>query len=106
MVDTRAEEYIETIYEVVQRKGYAKVTDVAHLLDVGLSAVTEMFQKLSDKGYINYEKYSGVTLTKKGEKIAQVVLAKYEEAEVEEVDILSETARGKGGFGSTGLKKN
>ena len=70
MVATRTEEYLEAVYEVVQKKGYAKVTDVAHLLNVGLSAVTEMFQKLSNDGYINYEKYSGVTLTKKGEKIA------------------------------------
>jgi DtxR family Mn-dependent transcriptional regulator len=30
-----------------------------------------MFQKLKEKGYINYEKYRGVTLTKKGEEIAQ-----------------------------------
>lgn len=70
MVATRIEEYIEAIYEIVKKKGYAKVTDIASLLNVGLSAVTEMFQKLSDKGYINYEKYSGVTLTKKGEKMA------------------------------------
>ena len=44
MVTTRAEEYLESIYEVAEEKGYAKVTDVARLLDVGLSAVTEMFR--------------------------------------------------------------
>ncbi|MEA2054727.1 MAG: metal-dependent transcriptional regulator [Candidatus Thermoplasmatota archaeon] len=70
MAARRAEEYIETIYDVVQRKGYAKVTDVSRILNVGLSAVTEMFQKLGNEGYVNYEKYSGVTLTKKGEEIA------------------------------------
>jgi dUTP pyrophosphatase len=43
---------------------------------------------------------------KKGEKIAQIVLAKYEEANIIEIEELNETARGKGGFGSTGLKKN
>ena len=42
---------------------------------------------------------------KKGEKIAQIVLAKYEEARIEEVNELSETARSNGGFGSTGLEK-
>lgn len=40
---------------------------------------------------------------KKGQKIAQIVLAKYEEVEVEEVSELSESERGEGGFGSTGL---
>jgi len=37
-----------------------------------------------------------------GERIAQMVIAKHERAEWEEVDSLSETERGTGGFGSTG----
>lgn len=39
-----------------------------------------------------------------GERIAQMVLAKHERAEWEEVNALSETDRGAGGFGSTGTK--
>jgi len=39
----------------------------------------------------------------KGKKIAQMVIARVEEAEVEEVEALDETARNTGGFGSTGL---
>ena len=70
MVTTRTEQYIETIYEIVKKKGYARVKDVSELLGVGFSAVSEMFNKLSEKGYINYEKHGGVTLTKKGEKLA------------------------------------
>lgn len=38
----------------------------------------------------------------KGDKIAQIVIQKVELWEVEESDQLSETIRGKGGFGSTG----
>jgi dUTP pyrophosphatase len=38
-----------------------------------------------------------------GERIAQMVIAKHERANWEEVDILSETKRGTGGFGSTGV---
>ena len=37
-----------------------------------------------------------------GERIAQMVVAKYEKVEWEEVEILDETERGTGGFGSTG----
>ncbi len=40
----------------------------------------------------------------KGSKIAQMVVAKVEEAQVEEVQELDQTARNQGGFGSTGLK--
>lgn len=39
-----------------------------------------------------------------GERIAQLVIAKHERAEWEEVEGLSETSRGEGGFGSTGVK--
>ncbi|TYA52254.1 dUTP diphosphatase [Formosa maritima] len=39
-----------------------------------------------------------------GERIAQLVIAKHERAEWEEVEILSETSRGEAGFGSTGTK--
>ena len=39
-----------------------------------------------------------------GERIAQLVISKHERAEWEEVDSLSETDRGEGGFGSTGVK--
>lgn len=38
-----------------------------------------------------------------GERIAQMVFARHEKAEWEEVETLEETLRGEGGFGSTGL---
>ena len=41
---------------------------------------------------------------KNGERIAQLVIAKHERAEWQEVNELSETSRGQGGFGSTGTK--
>ncbi|UOX35035.1 dUTP diphosphatase [Flavobacterium sediminilitoris] len=39
-----------------------------------------------------------------GERIAQIVIAKHERAEWLQVEELSETSRGEGGFGSTGVK--
>nr|WP_317631219.1 dUTP diphosphatase [uncultured Flavobacterium sp.] len=39
-----------------------------------------------------------------GERIAQLVIAKHERAEWEIAETLSETDRGEGGFGSTGVK--
>ena len=39
-----------------------------------------------------------------GERIAQLVIAKHERAQWIQVDELSETSRGTGGFGSTGIK--
>lgn len=37
-----------------------------------------------------------------GERIAQLIIAKHERAKWEEVEVLEETTRGAGGFGSTG----
>ncbi|ADY36475.1 Deoxyuridine 5'-triphosphate nucleotidohydrolase [Phocaeicola salanitronis DSM 18170] len=39
-----------------------------------------------------------------GERIAQMVIARYEQAEWQEVEVLDETERGEGGFGHTGTK--
>lgn len=39
-----------------------------------------------------------------GERIAQMIIAKYERVELVETNSLSETERGEGGFGSTGKK--
>ncbi len=39
-----------------------------------------------------------------GERIAQMVIARYEQAEFENVDVLDETERGSGGFGHTGKR--
>lgn len=39
-----------------------------------------------------------------GERICQMVIAKHGQAELIEVELLNETKRGSGGFGSTGVK--
>lgn len=39
-----------------------------------------------------------------GERIAQMVIARHEQAQWEEVNVLDETERGAGGFGHTGKK--
>ena len=39
-----------------------------------------------------------------GERIAQMVIARHEQAEFIEVEVLDETERGEGGYGHTGVK--
>jgi DtxR family Mn-dependent transcriptional regulator len=78
MTTKRNEDYLEAIEAIAGKKGYARVKDVADRLGLALSSVTEMFQKLDETGYINYEKYSGVTLTSKGRRIAKRTKEKHE----------------------------
>lgn len=50
---------------------------------------------------VNYGKKPFVV--RHGDRIAQMVVARYEHVQLEEVDALSETERGEGGFGHTGI---
>jgi len=78
MTTERTEDYLEALDIIIEKKGYAQVKDVTKFLGVGASSVTEMFQKLGGAGYINYEKYSGVTLTSKGKNIAKKTRKKHD----------------------------
>lgn len=48
--------------------------------------------------------YNSCDFVKAGDRIAQMILRKMEEADLVEVEELSETERGTGGFGSTGTR--
>lgn len=72
------EEYAEAIYIIQNMKKKAQTNDIASVLNVNPASVTEMFQKLSDEGYIKYIKYTGATLTDKGKKIAKKTKKKHD----------------------------
>ena len=55
-------------------------------------------------GVILYNSSKEVASIEPGERIAQMVIAKYEQVELVDVNSLNETDRGDGGFGHTGTK--
>ena len=65
------EDYLEVIYELVEEKGYATTVDISSYLNVSSPSVTKMMQKLDETGYLKYEKYRGIRLTKEGIQIAE-----------------------------------
>jgi Mn-dependent DtxR family transcriptional regulator len=67
------EDYLETIYELVQHKGYATLADIAEYLNVQPPSVTTMMRRLDESGLLNYEKYRGIQLTEKGMEIAKII---------------------------------
>lgn len=73
MPSESVEDYLEAIFTMVMKKGYARTTDIKNILSHSAASVTEMFQKLDRDGYVNYEKYGGVTLTDEGMTIAREV---------------------------------
>ncbi len=78
MTTYREEDYLEAILHVVNRKGYAKVTDISKHLGCSAATVTEMFSRLSERGLVNYEKYGGVTLTDEGRKVGTEIDARHQ----------------------------
>ena len=60
------EDYIELIYDLQKKKKRVQTNDIASAFEINPASVTEIFKKLSVEGYIEYEKYNGAILTKKG----------------------------------------
>jgi Mn-dependent DtxR family transcriptional regulator len=72
-----AEDYLERIHELIEAKGYARVSDIATLLKLTRPTVSIMVQRLSRDGYIDYEKYRGLTLTTRGTEVARRIRTRH-----------------------------
>ena len=68
---SRMEDYLEIISELVELKGYATTLDISRYMNVSAPSVTKMLQRLDEGGFLEYEKYHGINLTKKGIQVAK-----------------------------------
>ena len=68
---SRMEDYLEIISELVELKGYATTLDISRYMNVSAPSVTKMLQRLDEGEFLEYEKYHGINLTKKGTDIAE-----------------------------------
>ncbi|MGI8908461.1 MAG: transcriptional regulator MntR [Candidatus Sumerlaeaceae bacterium] len=64
------EDYLERIHELIEERGYARPIEIAAALGIRQSSVTKMMQRLHERGYANYAKHRGLTLTLAGERVA------------------------------------
>jgi DtxR family Mn-dependent transcriptional regulator len=67
------EDYLEVIMNLQDEQKVARVKDVASRLKVKMPSVTGAMKCLAEKGLVNYERYSYLTLTEAGEKIAREI---------------------------------
>ncbi len=72
------EDHLERIQELVEQKGYARVADIAASLALSRSAVSNMVRRLAKRGFVNYEKYRGFTLTVEGRAVADHVKVRHQ----------------------------
>ena len=71
------EDHLERISELVEQKGYARVTDVAEELGLTAATVSNMVRRLAARGFLNYEKYRGFSLTSEGRAVAARIKARH-----------------------------
>jgi DtxR family Mn-dependent transcriptional regulator len=72
------ENYLKAIYKLSRRSDKGVSTNaLAERMETKASSVTDMLKKLAAKKLVNYEKYQGVTLTKKGQQIAVDIIRKH-----------------------------
>ena len=71
------EDYLETIYHIIQDKQAARVKEIAKRLEVNNSSVTGALKNLAGKGLLNYAPYDVISLTEKGEEVALDVIRRH-----------------------------
>lgn len=78
MITLTEENYIKAIYHL-GKQGLEMVNTnaIAEAMQTKASSVTDMIKKLSEKGYADYIKYQGVSLTNNGKSIAINIIRKH-----------------------------
>ncbi len=72
------EDYLEAIFQIVEKKHAARAKDIVARLGVSGASVTEALQALARKGMINYAPYDIVTLTDAGREAANRIVRRHE----------------------------
>jgi DtxR family Mn-dependent transcriptional regulator len=88
MVSENAEDYLACVYDLSVQDRAVKTNEIAAKLGLSPASVTEMVQKLAVDGFLNYERYKGVTLTPKGRKVAERIKRRHRLLERFLVDVL------------------
>lgn len=71
------EDYLEAIFHLEQQQRVARAKDIADKVGVARASVTTALKTLADRGLINYEPYSYITLTTLGKKKAQEIVRRH-----------------------------
>ncbi|WP_231426090.1 metal-dependent transcriptional regulator [Pedobacter sp. Leaf250] len=83
------ENYLKIIYHLSETSNNVQTNAIAEQMQTKPASVTDMIKKLADKGFVDYIKYQGVTLTEKGKNAAIDIVRKHRLWEVFLVDKLN-----------------
>ena len=71
------EDYLETIYLLVQEQGFARVKDVARARDVKAASVSIALRRLAEMDLVRYERREYIALTPTGEQAGRKVFSRH-----------------------------
>ena len=71
------EDYLKALYHLEMDFDAVSTNSIADYLVMKPSSVTDMLKKLAEKKFINYQKYKGTSLTRKGKLIALSIIRKH-----------------------------
>lgn len=72
-----AENYLETILMIKNKKGAVRSIDIANELDFSKPSVSVAMKNLRENGYIEVDKSGYITLLEKGKKIAETIYERH-----------------------------
>lgn len=72
------ENYLEVILDLERTQKVARAKEIADRLQIQPGSVTGALKNLAEKGYINYEPYSYITLTAKGRQWAEEITYRHQ----------------------------
>ena len=73
-----AEDYLEQILMLLEKKGHARSVDIAAGLDVSKPSVSVAMKKLRENGYISMSSDNLISLTDKGYSIARKIYDRHQ----------------------------
>lgn len=72
------EDYMEMIYRLVKDDGQVRISDLSKALNVQPPSSSKMVQKLSEMGFLEYEKYGTIRLSKEGCDLGEYLINRHE----------------------------
>lgn len=76
------ENYLKALFYLHQKSPDISVTDLGKEMGVSKPTVNNMVKKLEDRGWLNYQKYKPMRLTKEGLRQAAVIVRKHRLSEM------------------------
>ncbi|MFS0821743.1 metal-dependent transcriptional regulator [Bacillus sp. 1P02SD] len=78
MISAKRERYLLEIYANMNDDGFARVSQLAKLLNVSVPSASKMAKKLKEDGLIEFQRYGMISLTEKGNQLAEQLAFNHE----------------------------